>query len=123
MSDNGIDVLPNLPNCPVPVIPAVYTGDMPRYVPHRTHPSLYAVQKVPFGLSTEIKVGNKNGVSLDLKEDECISWVDFYANPIPSFIFWSGRKNKSRLCESKQASCCAKSDAEIVLGPFVCLFV
>ena len=37
-SDTGIDVVPNLPKCPVPVIPAVFTGDMPRYVPYRTHP-------------------------------------------------------------------------------------
>ena len=27
------------------------------------------------------------------------------------------------LCKSKQASCCAKSNAEMVLGPFVCLLV
>ena len=47
---------------------------------------------------------------------------DSYANPIPSFRFWSGRKNKCRSCKSKQASC-AKSDAEMVLGRFVCLLV
>ena len=69
MSGTGIDIVPNLPKCPVPVIPAVYTGRMPRYVPYRTHPSLYAVQNVPFGLSTEKKVNNKNVVSLNLKED------------------------------------------------------
>ena len=34
----GIDVVPNLPKCPVPVIPAVYTDGIPRYVPYRTHP-------------------------------------------------------------------------------------
>ena len=34
----GIDVVLKLPKCPVPVIPAVYTGGMPRYVPYRTHP-------------------------------------------------------------------------------------
>ena len=45
----GIDVVPNLPKCPVPVIRAAYTGGLPRYVPYRTHPSLYAVQKVTFG--------------------------------------------------------------------------
>ena len=38
VSGTGIDVVPNLPKCPVPVIPAVYTGSMPRYVPYRTHP-------------------------------------------------------------------------------------
>ena len=64
----------------------------------------------------------KNGVSLSLKEDKCISSADYYANPIPSFIFWFGRKNKCRLCESKQ-DYRAKSDAEMVLGPFVYLFV
>ena len=37
MSGTGIDVVPKLPKCPVPVIPAVYTGGMPRYVPYRTH--------------------------------------------------------------------------------------
>ena len=47
----GIYVVPNVPTClvkvlmsnysksPVPVIPAVYTGCMPRYVPYREHPS------------------------------------------------------------------------------------
>ena len=51
----GVDVVPKLPKCPVPVlmyrtyraagyryyrryIPAVRTGVMPRYVPYRTHP-------------------------------------------------------------------------------------
>ena len=38
VSGTGIDVVPSLPKCPVPVIPAVYTGGMPRYVPYRTHP-------------------------------------------------------------------------------------
>ena len=51
----GIDVVPNLPKCPVPVIPAVYTAGIPRYVPYQTHPSLYDVHKVTFGLSTEYK--------------------------------------------------------------------
>ena len=37
-SGTGIDVVPNLPKCPVPVIPAIYTGGMPRYVPYRTRP-------------------------------------------------------------------------------------
>ena len=37
MSGTGIDV-PNSPKCPVPVIPAVYTVGIPRYVPYRTHP-------------------------------------------------------------------------------------
>ena len=55
VSGTGIEVVPNLPKCPVPVIPAIYIGGMPRYVPYRTQPSLYAAQKVPFGLSTEYK--------------------------------------------------------------------
>ena len=38
MSGTGIDVAPNLSQCPVPVIPAAYTGGMPRYAPYRTHP-------------------------------------------------------------------------------------
>ena len=38
VSGTGIDVVPNLPKYPVPVIPAVYTAGMPRYVPNRTHP-------------------------------------------------------------------------------------
>ena len=44
--------------------------------------------------------------------------------PVTTFIFWWGRKNKSPfcLCRLKQASC-QKSDAEMVLGPFVCLLV
>ena len=33
------------------------------------------------------------------------------------------KTNLVSLCESKQASCCAKSDAEMVPGPFVCLLV
>ena len=48
----------------------------------------------------------------------CFSSAWFYVNPVPSFRFWSGCKNKYRLCQSKQASG-AKSDAEMVL---VCLF-
>ena len=38
VSGSGIDVVPNLPKCPAPVIPAVFTGVMPRYVPYRKHP-------------------------------------------------------------------------------------
>ena len=44
VSGTGIDVVPNLPKCPVPVTPAVYTGGMTRYVPYRTQPSLYATR-------------------------------------------------------------------------------
>ena len=63
MSGIGIDIVPILPKCPVAVVPAIYTGGMPRYVPYRTHPSLYAVQKVPFGLPTK-KLGKltKSGI-------------------------------------------------------------
>ena len=39
VSGIGIDVVPNLPKRPVPVISAVYTRGMPRYVTYRTHPS------------------------------------------------------------------------------------
>ena len=67
VSGTGIDVVPNLTKSPVPVIPAVYTSGMPRYVSCRKHP-LYAVQNVPFGLSTE-KNENKT-VSLNLKKDK-----------------------------------------------------
>ena len=96
VSGTGIDVVPKLPKCPVPVIPAVYTGGMLRYVAYRTHLSLYAVQKVPFGLSTEREVNKKNVVSLNFERRQalCISWADSYASPIPSFMFWWGRKNK-----------------------------
>ena len=48
VSGIGIVVLPKRP---VPEILAVDTGGMPRYVPCRTH-LFYAVQNVPFGLST-----------------------------------------------------------------------
>ena len=47
--------------------------------------------------------------------------ANYYADPIPSFRFWSGRKNKSSSiirAKSKQASC-----AEMVLGSFVFLLV
>ena len=44
--------------------------------------------------------------------------ADYYADPTPSFRFWSGRKNKYKLCKSKQASC-----AEMVLGSFGFLLV
>ena len=37
-------------------------------------------------------------------------------------IFSSDNQNKYRLCKSKQPSC-AKSDAEMVLGSFICLLV
>ena len=58
-------------------------------------------------------------LELEKRQVICISLAWFYVNPIPSFRFWSGRKNQSRLCKSKQASG-AKSDAEMVLGSFVC---
>ena len=38
VSSTGIKVTPNLPNCSVPAIPAVYTGGRRRYVRYRTHP-------------------------------------------------------------------------------------
>ena len=38
VSGTGVDAIPKLPKCPVPVISAVYTAGMPRYVPYRTHP-------------------------------------------------------------------------------------
>ena len=44
MSGTGIDVAPNLSQCPVPVIPAAYTGGMPRYAPYRTHPLTFHTQ-------------------------------------------------------------------------------
>ena len=37
VSGTFIDVIPNLPTCPVPVTPAVYNGGMPLYVPYRTY--------------------------------------------------------------------------------------
>ena len=73
VSGTGIDVVPNLPNfpvpvlmscrtyrsvlyrygcraeltkCPVPVTPAVYTSCMTWYVPYRTHPSLLATLSI-----------------------------------------------------------------------------
>ena len=72
MSGTGIDVVPNLPKYPVPVIPAVYTGGMTRYVLYRTHPSLYAVQKVPFGLSTEEKSEQEKRSRLEFEKDKTI---------------------------------------------------
>ena len=37
VSDMGVDVAPDLPEeCSVPVVPAIYTGGMPSYVPYRT---------------------------------------------------------------------------------------
>ena len=69
MSGTGIDV-PNSPKCPVPVIPAVYTGGIPRHIPYRTHHSFYAVQNVLFASRTEKKMNNNFVVSLNLKEDE-----------------------------------------------------
>ena len=78
VSGAGIDVVPNLPNCLVPVIPAVYSGGIPRYAPCRTHPSLYAVQKVPFGLSTEKKWKMITESLLELESKtsnlHCLGW-------------------------------------------------
>ena len=98
------------------------TGGTLRYVPYRTHPSLYAVQKAACGLPTDRKkqrefprTWKRQIIRISL------GWA--FANPIPIFRFWSGRKNKPRLCKSKQASCCANSDADMVLGSFVCLLV
>ena len=39
VSGKGADAVPDYSKSPVPVIPAVYTGCMPRYVPYREHPS------------------------------------------------------------------------------------
>ena len=100
MSNTGVDVAPNLPKCPILVLPTVYTVGKPGYVPYLTHHSLCAVQEVPFGLSTEKKVKNAGGESpfeLERKQIICISYADSYANPIQSFISCSGCKNKTRL--------------------------
>ena len=72
VSGNGIDVVMNLPKCPVPAINTV--GMYRRYasvctVPNTPFCVVYAVQKVPFGLSSE-KVNNKNVVSWNLKGDK-----------------------------------------------------
>ena len=41
MFGKGTDVVPDYSKSPVPVIPAVYTGCMSRYVPYRAHPTQY----------------------------------------------------------------------------------
>ena len=92
-----IDV-PNLPKCPVPVL--MYrtyrsvryrywcrteltevsgtgnTGGMPRYVPRRTNPAWYAVQKVPFGLSTEEKwkMSPESLLELERRQMHFLGW-------------------------------------------------
>ena len=55
----------------------------------------------------------------------CISQSDSCASPLPSIIFWWGRKNKSPFCQCKlnQVLRCAKSYAEMVLGISVLLLV
>ena len=54
MSGTGTDVVPNLPKFPVPVIPTVYTADMPRYVPYRTHPWYFACHPI-YNVQHELK--------------------------------------------------------------------
>ena len=113
------DVVPNLPQCPVPVIPAVYTGRMPRYVPYRTHHSLYAVQRVPLGLSTPPKKGeNKNGLERRQKKSVHSRLILVRIRFRTSYFGQVTKINIACLCKLKQVSC-AKSDAEIVL----CLLV
>ena len=78
MSCTGNDFVPTVTNFPVPVIPAVRTDGIPRYVPYRTHLDLHAVktQKAPYAVSTEeTKSENENRVSLNSKFDQkkCIS--------------------------------------------------
>ena len=48
----------------------------------------------------------------------CWPKADYYADPIPSFRFWSRRKQKLSRAKSKQASC-----AEMMLGSFFFLLV
>ena len=72
VSGTGIDVQPNLTKYPVPVIRPVYTGSMLRYVPHRTHPALYAVQTVPFRLSAGKKWEIKTESLLELQRRQTI---------------------------------------------------
>ena len=69
-------------------------------------PDLVSHRKSP------LSIHRSNCIRIGLKADS-------YANTIPSFRFWSTRKNKSRSCKSKQASC-ANSDAQMVLGSLVC---
>ena len=63
----GIHVVPNLTKCPVPVIPAVYTGGMPRYVSYRTHPWKITKNKLMFrnvvgqGTSKSHRIKNVDG--------------------------------------------------------------
>ena len=45
--------------------------------------------------------------------------ANYYADPIPSFRFWSGRKNKSFVQNRNMLSLCA----EMVLSSFVFLVV
>ena len=80
-------------------------------------------QYIQVASMTPIRTRNRHRVPFSKSRNPDINFVaDYSANPIPSFRILSDGKNQSRSCKLKQASC-AKSDAEMVLGSFVCLFV
>ena len=89
VSGTGIDVLPNVPKYPVPVI-----GGLPWYVPYRTHPSLYAVQKVSFGLSTQKKVKNKNVAPWIWEENFFFAFLRLILTRIPFRASYFGQDAK-----------------------------
>ena len=94
MSGTGIDVVPVPVPAPVQIwvhIPAVYvqSGFLRRYP---SGSSLYAVQKIPFGLSPEKEVKNKNRGSLldrERRQRICISYIDCnLLNHCSCFAWW-----------------------------------
>ena len=118
VSGTGIDVVPNFPSCPVPVILAACLGT---YSPEHTLLRIL-FNEYPLDYETEKKSKTIRTESLLELERRQIIWILLaasYANPIPKFISWSGRKNKYRLCKSNRAFC-AKEDAEMVLVPYIC---
>ena len=60
-------------------------------------------------------IPSKN-VSIFYRKETCMSFVmaDYYADPIPSFRFWSGRKNKTLSCKIETGFLCG-DNAQIVL--------
>ena len=145
VSRTGIGVLPNLSKDPVLVLVSYRyfrsvryrywcrtelteasgtgnTGDIFRryvsYLPCRTHHS----SECTFWIINWKKCKN-GGSPWTWRKTSNLHFLGWsHASRIPRFRFSSGLKIKSCLRKTKRASC-AKSDAEMVLGSFVCLLV
>ena len=92
MSGTDIDV-PNLPKCPVLVIPAVCLGT------YRNEHTLLCMlfKRYPLDYQLHTKVNNKNVVSLNLKEDECLAFLRLILIRVRFRVSYFGEVAKTNL--------------------------